>query len=92
MDAAGAELVRQRIEAHENWRTAAAVRDGRQPATDPDREQLVEFSDGLRLYASQERHEIVDGSHALTSYRVTKRLVEGSWEREVIAVDAQLVA
>lgn len=92
MDAAGAELVRQRIEAHENWRMASAVLDGRQPATDPDREQLVEFTDGLRVYASHERHELVEGQHALTSYRVTKRLVNGVWEREVIAIDAQLVA
>jgi hypothetical protein len=92
MDAAGAELIRQRIEQHEHWRQAQAVRDGAQSAVDPDRDELLELGDGTRVYGLQERHEIVDGEHALATYRVLKRLVRGHWERELIIENVQKVA
>ena len=75
MDAAGAELIRQRIEQHEHWRQAQAVRDGSQSAVDPDRDQLLELGDvhaGLRAAgAARDRR----GRDALTTYRVLKRVV-----------------
>jgi len=76
MDAAGAELIRQRIEQHEHWKQAQAVQDG----------------DQTRIYGLQERHEIVEGAHALTTYRVQKRIVGGHWERELIVENVQQVA
>ena len=92
MDALGAELIRQRIEQHEHWRQAQAVRDGSQSAVDPDRDELLELGEGTRVYGLQERHEIVDGEHALTTYRVLKRVVRGQWERELIIENVQKVA
>ena len=50
MDAAGAGELQRRIEEHQHWRQAEAVRDGRQPAADPDAQELEEIGDGLRLY------------------------------------------
>ena len=46
MDANRAQAVRERIAAHEHWSQAEAVRDRRQPASDPDADQLVEIRDG----------------------------------------------
>jgi hypothetical protein len=67
MDAEGAQHLRRAIEQHEHWRRAAAVRDGRQDARDPDVSHLVEFSDALR------RYRLRDG-------RVfEKRLLDGCW-------------
>ncbi len=45
-----------------------------------------------RIYGLQERHEIVEGAHALTTYRVQKRIVGGHWERELIIENVQQVA
>ena len=92
MDAAGAELIRQRIEQHEHWKQAPAVRDGEQSPVDPDRDELLELVEGTRIYGLQERHEIVEGAHALTTYRVQKRIVGGHWERELIVENVQQVA
>ena len=61
MDAAGAELIRQRIEQHEHWQQAQAVRDGAQSPVDPDRDELLELGNQTRIYGLQQRHEIVDG-------------------------------
>jgi hypothetical protein len=63
MDARGAEHLRRRIEQHQHWRQAQAVRDGLQPAMDPDADELVELRDKIRIY--RDRH--------------TKRLVNGWW-------------
>jgi hypothetical protein len=92
MDAAGAELIRQRIEQHEHWQLADAVRNGSQPATDPDRDHLEELRDDRRLYGLQQRHEVVSGTRALTTYRVQKRLVGGMWERELVVENVERVA
>ena len=50
MDAEGAQVLRERIEQHQHWRLAAAVRDGRQPARDPDAADLVHCAGPLRRY------------------------------------------
>jgi hypothetical protein len=87
MDAAGAGELHRRIEEHQHWRQAAAVRDGRQPAADPDAQELEEIGDGLRLYGREEQRLTVDGRPALVTLRVAKRLVNGHWERDEIMED-----
>src|SRR5881392_1608485 len=79
MDAAGAGELQKRIEEHQHWRQAEAVRDGRQPAADPDAQELEEIRDGIRFYGREQR--------AMVSFRVVKRLVDGHWERDVVPDD-----
>ena len=67
MDAAGADAVRIRIERHQHWLEAPAVRDGLQPARDPHAQWLLSHGDGIRLYADER------GSFE-------KRLSEGAWK------------
>jgi len=71
MDAAGAAELRKRLEQQHHWRLAEAVRDGRQPATDPDFLELEEIGDGVRLYRAENGAE---------GHRMTKRLVDGHWQ------------
>ena len=92
MDAAGAELVRQRIEEQAHWRQAEAVREGRQPASDPDRASLEEMGTDVRIYGIQRRHEFCDGVHTLMTYRSVKRLVRGAWERDQVVEATEQVA
>lgn len=70
MDANGARELAKRLEAHEHWRQADAVRNGDQPAADPDAHALEEVGDGVRRYRRES-----DSEHALC-----KRLVAGRWE------------
>lgn len=71
MDAGGAEALRWQLEQQANWREAEAVREGRQPPVDPDRDHLVGIQDGMRLYAPRAvRGEVV---------RLCKRLIDGVW-------------
>ena len=72
VDAAGAERLRWRIEQQQHWRLAEAVLDGRQPAMDPDGEDLVSVGDGIRIYS--ERYTPDGQTH------LCKRLVNGVWE------------
>jgi len=67
MDAEGAQHLRRAIEQHEHWKRAAAVRDGRQAARDPDVSNLIEFGDRLRRYRLRDGREF------------EKRLLDGSW-------------
>ena len=67
MDAAGARHLRRAIDQHEHWRRAPAVRDGEQPARDPDALDLVDFEGEVRRYRSR------DGA------LFEKRLREGHW-------------
>jgi hypothetical protein len=50
VDAAGAAALRRRLEEQQHWSQAQAVRDGRQPLVDPDRDELEQLGDGFRLY------------------------------------------
>jgi len=86
MDAAGAGELQRRITEHQHWRQAEAVRDGRQPAADPDAQELEEIRDGIRLYGWEEQ-STVDGTAARVSLRVVKRLVDGHWERDEVPDD-----
>ena len=79
MDAAGAASLRRRLEEQEHWRQADAVRDGRQPRVDPDKDELVSLGDGIRVYSLLRTRG--------PARRWCKRLVEGLWEYGV--VDAQ---
>ena len=87
MDAAGAGELQRRIEEHQHWRQAEAVRNGRQPAADPDAQELEEIGDDVRLYGREEQRLTVDGRPALVTFRVAKRLVNGHWERAEVRED-----
>jgi hypothetical protein len=67
MDAEGAQHLRRAIEQQQHWRLAAAVRDGRQAARDPDVSELVEFDHVLRRYRSRDGRVF------------EKRLLDGCW-------------
>ena len=86
MDAAGAGRLQKRIEEHQHWRQAEAVRDGRQPPADPDAQELEEIREGIRVYGREQRAP-VDGGAAMVSFRVVKRLANGRWERDEIMED-----
>ena len=79
MDAAGAGALQRRIEEHQHWRQAEAVRDGRQPGSDPDAQELEEIRGGIRVYGREQR--------AMGAVRVVKRLVDGHWERDEVPDD-----
>ena len=85
MDAAGAGELQKRIEEHQHWRQAEAVRDGRQPAADPDARELEEIRDGIRFYGWEQL--AVDGGAAVVYLRVVKRLDNGHWERDAVRAD-----
>ena len=53
MDSNSAKALQRRIEQQQHWRQAEAVRDGRQPATDPDAAALIQIADGIRVYQSE---------------------------------------
>jgi hypothetical protein len=88
MDATGAEKLRRRIEGHQHWVTAPAVREGRQPAADPEAAELEEILDGVRLYGREVAHERVDGRIVPVSRRMAKRLVDGAWETSFVVDEA----
>jgi hypothetical protein len=77
MDPAGASKLQSRLEQQAHWRQADAVRDGRQPATDPDSEQLERIDEGLRVYGPQISHGV--------RARRCKQLVDGVWVSGTIA-------
>ena len=72
MDPAGAAVLKARIEQQEQWRAAAAVREGRQAHVDPDLPALRELRGTERVYQ--------DG---LESFM--KRLIGENWVRIEIA-------
>ena len=79
MDATGARELLKRLEAQENWRQAAAVRDGRQPAVDPEANELEAVGEGIRIYRCAEQW--APTSHAQRPMlRRVKRLVDGWWQ------------
>lgn len=76
MDTNGARHLAVRIAQQEHWELAQAVREGRQPASDPDREQLEALGEGCRIYATH----ITDGQNGTTVERFLKTLVDDSWK------------
>lgn len=80
MDAAGARELTKRLAEQEQWREAPAVRDGRQPPTDRDAQQLEEVADAVRYYGRETSQTLVDGQPALVTSRMIKRLVGDFWE------------
>jgi hypothetical protein len=80
MDAIGAKELQRRLEGHEQWCQAEAVRDGRQPAADPDLVELEEIGDRVRYYGHDHFHTKIDGRPARVTARMTKKLVDGAWE------------
>ena len=61
MDVNGARALRERIAAQRHWRQAEAVRDGIQPALDPDADDLEAIGNGYRVYRDGLRKTLVDG-------------------------------
>jgi hypothetical protein len=84
MDTKGARHLRDRIAQQQHWALAEAVRDGRQPATDPDAEQLEELCEGLRLYRAEATTAIVAGRVTTVHQRLQKTLVEGVWKTSIV--------
>jgi hypothetical protein len=76
MDTNGARHLAVRIAQQQHWELAQAVRNGTQPASDPDREQLEALGEGCRVYATQVRN----GATGPTVERFLKTLVDGSWQ------------
>jgi hypothetical protein len=87
MDANGARELQKRLEAHEQWRQAEAVLDGRLPPTDPDVLELEELGDGVRHYGREVVRTTVEGRPAQVSTRMTKTLVDGCWETSHVHED-----
>ena len=80
MDVTGAEKLRRRIQGHQHWTTAPAVREGRQPPADPEAAELEEIVDGVRFYGREVGRELVEGRAVSVTRRKAKRLVDGAWE------------
>jgi hypothetical protein len=81
MDTNGARHLAVRIAQQQHWELAQAVRDGRQPSSDPDGEELEALGDGLRLYAA----EVTDSANGRRAVqRFLKTIVDGSWELAAI--------
>jgi hypothetical protein len=80
MQLQGPQTLSMRLEQQAQWRQAAAVQRGEQPATDPDAWGLDELRDGLRLYnVRDQRRDVIDGQRVLVTQRLTKRLVDDRW-------------
>ncbi len=91
MDANGARALAERIAQQEHWRQAAAVRDGRQDASDPDAETLVMIGHGVRLYRGETHEELRDGRVTKVVTHLRKMLVDDRWETSVVS-DADFAA
>jgi len=83
MDVAGAQELQKRLEQQAHWLQAEAVREGRQPRTDPDVLELEELGTGVRFYRREPERASFDGSRAGATLRVAKRLVGGYWKTEI---------
>jgi hypothetical protein len=66
MDSNGARHLRKRLESHEHWQQAEAVRTGEQPMADPDASELVELAPGERRYRDGTRKRLVEGRWVIT--------------------------
>jgi len=66
MDSNGARHLRRRLESHEHWQQAEAVRTGEQPTADPDASELLEFAPGERRYRDGMWKRLVDGRWVIT--------------------------
>ena len=84
MDTNGARELRKRLQEQEHWCQADAVRDGRQPQTDPDLLELESIGDGVRYYGCEQAQTNVDGRPARVSTRLTKTLTDGAWETALV--------
>jgi hypothetical protein len=70
MDARSGNVLAFRIAERKQWRSASAVREGKQAAADPDAGALRDIEDGVRRYSTAEG----------TDEAFEKRLVDGWWE------------
>ena len=90
MDAMGARILRDQI-AERQWSRAPAVRERRQPATDPDEGELELVDGDLRVYRSQTVSSVLDGRPSTVRRHLTKRLVDGTWESSYVVERADPV-
>jgi hypothetical protein len=81
---AGAGELEWRIACQTHWRQAAAVRDGRQSACDPDGDRLQELGDGVRLYQPQAVERRRDGLSWVVYEQVRKHLADGWWHAATV--------
>ena len=65
---------------------------GSQPSSTPTDMRSRATRGGVRTYRPQERLEIVDGRPTMVTRRVSKRLIDGIWEGEVVVLGIQDVA
>ena len=79
MDIEGARILSDRIAQQSHWVQAKGVRDGRNPAVDPDAHRLTEMRDGLRIYDSEVVPTILEGRVATVTRVFCKELVDGEW-------------
>jgi hypothetical protein len=84
VDANGAKELQKRLEAHEQWRQAQSVLDGRQAASDPDLVELEEIGDGVRHYGLDVVRVQIDGRPAEVATRMTKTLIDGAWKTSLV--------
>jgi hypothetical protein len=89
MDAAGAEELRKRLEGQAHWAQADAVKEGRQPAADPDAHELERIEDGVRYYAPDRQRVTLEGRSAVVTFRIVKELVDGEWRSNAIQEDVE---
>ena len=92
MDVAGAEALAARIAQQKQWREAVAVRNGTQPAVDPDGHALESIRPGVRIYRAERRLEAYEGRTSTVTRRLRKFLVDGSWDAEWAVENVESVA
>jgi hypothetical protein len=81
---AGAGELELRIACQALLRQAAAVRDGRQSACDPDVDRVQELGEGFRLYEPQAVERKRDGLSWVVYEQVRKHLADGWWHAATV--------
>jgi hypothetical protein len=81
VDVAGASRLRWRLEQQAHWRRALAVQEGRQPASDPDVDELEQLDDDTRYCSSRTVHGV--------QVQLCKRLRAGVWVTGTVAASGE---
>jgi len=89
---AGAGELEWRIFCQTHWRQAAAVRDGRQSACDPDGERVRELGDGFRLYHPEAVERRRDGLSWIVHEQLRKHLFDGWWHAATVELPPDTVS
>jgi hypothetical protein len=89
---AGAGELEWRIACQTHWRQAAAVRDGRQSACDPDGELVQELGDGVRLYQPRAIERQRNGLSWVVYEQLRKHLADGWWHAATVELPVGAVS